>query len=69
MFNILEATPLVDSDGNDPTSGEKTHNKVAKGAKVAVESRDSLPELPFEVKVPHKQSEGFDAADHERDDD
>ena len=39
-FELVEAAPFVDGDGNDPTEGEEADDEIAEGSEVGVEAEN-----------------------------
>jgi hypothetical protein len=68
-FEIVESTPLVESDGHNPAQSEKTHDEIPEGAEIVVELGYRSPEPSFEMKVRAQQTEGFNTANDQRDHD
>ena len=68
-FEVVEATPFVDGDGDDPAESEEADDEVAEGSKAGVEAEDGSEEAASEMELVGQESEGLDAADDESDDD
>ena len=52
-FRLVESTPPVRSNRDDPAQCEKSHNKIAECAEVVVERGHLVPEPSLEMAVAH----------------